>query len=195
VISLNQLPNVITVARILLVLPIVGLILAGEFGWALFVFFAAGMTDGVDGYLARRFGWVSRFGAIADPLSDKALMLGALCALTWQQIIPLWLFVLLMVRDVVIVSGGVTYHYLIGPFRMKPTKLGKGNTLAQILFVLFAMVLMTQWSWLPSWVNVDTFVMTQWVIAGLALLSGGEYVYLWSIKALRGRIDTELEKR
>lgn len=133
---LAQLPNAITLFRIGCVVPVAVLIGSQHYAWALLWFLVAGVSDGLDGYLAKRFGWGSRFGAIADPLADKLLLVLSYGVLTWQGHIPFWLFILVMARDVVIVFGGVIVHLLWGAYGVVPSRLSKLNTLLQIILVL-----------------------------------------------------------
>ena len=87
----RQLPNLLTLLRVVLTLPIAWLLIHGVYGWALWLFALAGVTDGLDGYLARRFGWFSRFGAMLDPLADKLLLVTSYLCLTISGAMPLWL--------------------------------------------------------------------------------------------------------
>ena len=115
---LRHLPNLISVFRVLLVPPVVWLMVQGRYGEALALFVIAGASDGLDGYLAKHFGWVSRFGSIIDPLADKLLLTASFFTLAWLGHLPLWLAVLVIARDLVIVIGGLAYHYLVGKFSM-----------------------------------------------------------------------------
>ena len=87
----RDIPNALCVLRMLLVAPVVWLLLAGEYAWVLVVFFLAGFTDGLDGFLAKRFDWRSRLGGILDPLADKLLMVSSYLTLGWLGLIPSWL--------------------------------------------------------------------------------------------------------
>ncbi len=120
----------------ILVIPIVILLLKKAFGWAMLLFAIAGISDALDGYLAKRFSWQSRLGSILDPLADKLLLISSFIALTWLGLIPVWLTSVVIARDVIIVIGGLAFHYLIGKFEMEPTLISKANTFLQIVLVL-----------------------------------------------------------
>ena len=175
----SDIPNLITVFRFLLVPPLVWLLLNDRFGAALVVFGVAGFSDGLDGFLAKRFHWTSRIGALLDPLADKLLLIASFVTLGWLGWIPVWLVVLVCLRDVVIVAGAVSYHFLIEPLTAEPSLISKLNTLAQILLVL-AVMLNRDIQPLPAlWLDVllySVLVATLW--------SGFDYVWTWSRKAL-----------
>ena len=112
--KLNQIPNIISVIRILLVAPVVYCLLNQQFQVAWWLFVIAGISDGVDGYLARRFNWQTELGATLDPIGDKLLMVFSYLALGWLAQLPIWLVILVILRDVVIVSGTLFYRRLTG---------------------------------------------------------------------------------
>lgn len=175
----NDIPNIISLLRMLLVPPLAWLLWQGEYGFALLLFAIAGITDALDGYLAKRYHWSSRLGSILDPLADKLLLVTAYLTLGWLGEIPIWLVVLVVSRDLVIVAGATIYHYKVGRYDLVPTILSKLNTLAQILLILA--VLLTK-SLLP---------LPHWIISGFAytvlittLLSGVGYVWTWGSRAL-----------
>ena len=105
-------PNVITSLRLLLAIPICIFIYQGNELLALLCFIFAGISDGFDGYLARRFGWESEFGKLLDPLADKCLILSTLLALAYVQLLPIWLVSILLVRDALAVMGSMLYLML-----------------------------------------------------------------------------------
>ena len=175
-------PNALTLLRILLVLPFAVALLATEYRIALVIFFVAAATDALDGFLAREFDWRTRLGAIADPLADKVLLIAAYLMLTLNGVLPYWLFWLVLGRDLLIVSGGLVYHYCIGHFDLQPSLPGKLNTLIQILVALAIMVLLAG---LPMMPRVIEFGIV--LVAVSALLSGGHYLLVWGLKAWRAR--------
>ena len=176
----NQIPNAISILRILLALPLVLVLLDERYALALWLFAIAGASDALDGYLAKHFNWRSRLGAILDPLADKLLLMFAYLSLGWLGDIPLWLVVTVVLRDVIIVLGGLAYHYMIGRFDLTPTLLSKLNTVAQI--VLIIAVLFTH-----SIVTLPQWLITGMIYAVLAttLLSGLSYMVIWGMRALR----------
>ncbi|HEX4911350.1 MAG TPA: CDP-alcohol phosphatidyltransferase family protein [Permianibacter sp.] len=172
--ALRHLPNLLTVLRCLLTVPLALLLLERQFGWALLVFVVAGGSDALDGFLAKRFHWQSRFGAIADPLADKLLLLIGFGVLAAIQVLPWWLFALVLARDILIVGGALTYHWLFGPYPMQPTLLSKANTALQIL--LLTVVLFN----LGLWPMPAPVLMIGIVLVSFSTLSSGlDYVWTW----------------
>lgn len=133
---LRHIPNLLCVCRIFLVLPLLNLLFKGQYAWAFAVFALAGLTDGLDGYLARRFDWRSQLGSILDPIADKLLMVSVFVALAATQLVPPLLAILVIGRDMLIVTGVVYYRIQIGPVTGDATPVSKLNTLMQLLFVL-----------------------------------------------------------
>ena len=127
-------PNLITLARILLVPVVVWAIASGAMLVAFLLFLAAGLSDAVDGYLAKRFGQTSELGAYLDPLADKILIVSIYISLGIAGAIPRWLVILVVSRDLMIV-GAVMLSWLVGsPVTVKPLLVSKLNTVAQIVF-------------------------------------------------------------
>ncbi len=174
----RHIPNLICILRILLVGPVVWLLWHGNFELTLWLFFIAGFSDGLDGYLARRFGWGSRLGGILDPLADKFLMVSVFIMLTLLDLIPLWLAMLVVGRDLIIVGGGLVYNSLFGKVQPQPTAISKLNTMLQLLLVI-AVVSHAGYGW-PNegWViGLGASVMVTTII------SGADYVWAWGRKA------------
>ncbi|HMM67197.1 MAG TPA: CDP-alcohol phosphatidyltransferase family protein [Dokdonella sp.] len=175
----RHLPNLITGFRIVLVWPVFWLISTGRFGSALLLAALAGISDAVDGYLAKHYGWESRLGGLLDPLADKLLLLAGFLALTLIGSVPAWLLSIVIGRDVLIVCGAVAYHNLIGPFDAQPSRLSKLTTLVQILFVLAELLRL---AWVPE---LPGELALLWLTAALTVLSGLHYVLVWSLRAHR----------
>src|SRR4029077_9393945 len=132
-IALN-IPNLITLGRILLVPVVVWAIASGAMWIAFVLFLAAGVSDAVDGYLAKRFQMTTELGAYLDPLADKALIVSIYLTLGIKGLIPGWLVILVVSRDIMIV-GAVMLSWLVGiPIKVKPLLISKLNTVAQIVF-------------------------------------------------------------
>jgi len=129
-----SIPNLITIARILLVPVVVWAIGSREMLAAFLLFLAAGVSDAVDGFIAKRFNMTSEIGAYLDPLADKALIVSIYVALGITEVIPRWLVILVVSRDIMII-GGVLLSWLVGnPVVVKPLLVSKLNTVAQIVF-------------------------------------------------------------
>ena len=136
---LQLIPNVITSLRLLLAIPICISIYQGNELLALLLFIFAGISDGFDGYLARRFTWESEFGKLLDPLADKCLILSTLLALAYVQLLPIWLVSILLVRDALAVMGSMLYLMLFEGRNSESNRWGKhftGWTIALFIITL-----------------------------------------------------------
>ncbi|HYA03164.1 MAG TPA: CDP-alcohol phosphatidyltransferase family protein [Syntrophobacteria bacterium] len=132
-------PNLLTIIRILLTPFLVILLLNGRLKEALIVFVAAGITDGLDGLIARLYRQKSRLGAFLDPMADKLLLATTYVILAYQRLIPNWLAVIVLSRDVCIVVGIIMLHMQNLEVEMRPTLPSKLTTFAQIITVIVAM--------------------------------------------------------
>jgi len=129
-----SIPNLITLARILLVPVLVWAIISGEMQLAFLLFLVAGISDAIDGFLAKRFNMATVLGAYLDPLADKVLIVSIYVALGFVGALPAWLVILVVSRDIMIV-GAVMLSWLIGrPVAIRPALVSKLNTAAQIVF-------------------------------------------------------------
>lgn len=173
---LRHLPNVITAARIALVVPLLWLIVQGHHVAALAVAAVAGASDALDGFLAKRFGWQSWLGSMLDPLADKVLLIGALAALVHIDALPGWLLVVVLLRDVVIVGGALAYHARFGRFTAQPNLMSKLATAAQIFLVLTELARLAGFAALPAGARHGFLT----VVALLTVVSGLHYLLDWS---------------
>jgi cardiolipin synthase len=178
---LSWLPNAITLARMLLAAPLAWLILDGRHAAALGVAAVAGLSDAVDGLLAKRFGWQSRLGALLDPIADKLMLLGCFVALGIRDALPWWLVGLVVARDLVIVGGALAYHRFVGPLVAAPSGLSKVTTAAQIALVLLTLVEGLERVALPDGLESSAVLL----VAALTVASGLHYVLTWGAKARR----------
>jgi cardiolipin synthase len=178
---LHWLPNAISLLRIALVPPILFSILEGQFGLALVLFVVAGFSDGLDGYLAVRFGWSTRLGGLLDPAADKLLITGLFVTLAFAHHIPVWLAAAVILRDVVIVAGAMAYNFLIKPVPGEPTRVSKLNTALQMLFVLFV-ISRAGFGW-PEKISITVLGAA---ILVTVVISGVDYVLSWSRRARAG---------
>jgi cardiolipin synthase len=176
--SLRWLPNAISLFRIALVAPILLLIVEGRYDAALVLFFVAGFSDGLDGYLAKRFDWHTRLGALLDPIADKLLVAGTFLVLVYTNHVPLWLAAIVILRDVVIVGGAAAYNYLVGPVEGEPTRISKLNTALELLFVLFVLS-RAAFGW-PADISITVIGAAVLVTV---VISGVDYVRSWTRRA------------
>jgi len=179
--SLSWLPNAISLLRIALIVPILLLILDGAFGWALALFLLAGFSDGLDGYLAKRFDWHTRLGALLDPVADKLLVAGLFITLAYTQDIPVWLAAVVILRDVVIVAGATVYNFFVRPVQGEPTRVSKLNTSLQLLFLLFVISRAGF-----DWPEPITLTVLGASVLVTVVISGVDYVWSWSRRARHG---------
>jgi len=176
---LRYLPNIITSLRLVAVPPVALLLWFGEYDSALILFALAGVSDGVDGYLARRFNWKSHWGAVMDPLADKLLLVTTAAVLVFKGLLPFWLFVLIMGRDVMLVGGAALYRWWFGPFDVQPSLLGKLSTFIQVLLILSLLVHVA--TGLMSDEQIRFMIFT---CATVTVLSGAHYLFVWVRKAI-----------
>lgn len=179
--NFSWIPNAISLLRIALVVPILWLILHGGFGWALVLFCVAGFSDGVDGYLAKRFDWRTRIGALLDPIADKLLVAACFVALAYLQHIPVWLAAVVILRDIVIVAGATAYNFIVGPVQGEPTRISKLNTALELLYLVFVMSRAGF-----GWPDAITNTILGASILVTVVISGVDYVWSWSRRARSG---------
>ncbi len=176
----RDLPNLISVLRIVLVVPVTLMLWQERFTAALYLFALAGFSDALDGYLAKRYGWTSWLGGLLDPLADKLLLVACYFTLGWLGLLPVWLVAAVLARDIIIVAGATAYHFWIARLEADPTLLSKLNTLAQIVLVLAVVF--------NQAVNIELQVFDNaliYIVACTTLLSGAWYVVSWSRRAWR----------
>lgn len=164
----------------MLTVPFVMLLIEKRFAEALLLFAVAGASDGLDGYLAKRNGWESRLGSILDPVADKLLLVSSFIVLSWLGILPLWLVLVVLGRDVIILVGALAYHYLIGDYDFRPTIVSKINTFFQIVLVLATVLSLSLYP-LPEWLLIRLIE----VVLATTVLSGMDYVWTWGRSAMR----------
>jgi cardiolipin synthase (CMP-forming) len=171
-------PNLITFVRLLLVPVIVYLLLEEMYGAALAIFVTAAASDVLDGFLARLFQQQSYVGAVLDPVADKLMVVCTAVTLTWLQLMPVWVAVAVVLRDVVIVTGFLAYRWWRGHVEMTPTWLGKANT--GLLFGVFTLVLAQA----AGMIDLGRWLLLAYLaLVGSIVASGLHYVWVWSAKA------------
>lgn len=176
--TLRWLPNAISLLRIALIAPILWLIVKNHFDQALILFFVAGFSDGVDGYLAKRFEWHTRLGAMLDPVADKLLVAGTFITLVCTGHVPFWLAAVVVLRDVVIVGGATAYNFIVGPVEGEPTRISKLNTALELLFILFVLS-RAGFNW-PAEITIT--ILGAGVLITV-VISGIDYVWSWTRRA------------
>lgn len=175
----RDIPNIISTARILLTVPIIWLLFEEEYDSALILFIIAGVSDGIDGWLAKHYGWQSRLGSILDPVADKLMLMSSYVALAWVGHIDVGLAVAVLLRDLVIMGGATAYHFLVGSYEMRPNWLSKVNTVCQIVLVVWVLLALALWPVMTQavfWLSVMVWLTT--------VGSGIQYVWQWGRSAL-----------
>lgn len=175
----SDIPNLISFLRIMMVVPIVVLLFREAYAAALLVFLIAAVSDGLDGYLAKRYGWTSRLGSIIDPIADKLLLVSCYVALGWLGHIPMWLTYVVVGRDIIILAGALAFHVLIGRYDMEPSWMSKVNTVAQLVLGLAVVLSLAG---LP--LSADVLGAFVYVVLVTTLMSGVDYVWTWSRRAI-----------
>ncbi|MFM2130419.1 MAG: hypothetical protein RL477_1965 [Pseudomonadota bacterium] len=173
-----NLPNLISLGRLLSVPIVVWAISDGRMMLAFWLFVIAGISDAVDGFIAKRFNYTSELGSFLDPLADKALLVSIYVALGIGGYLPRWLVILVVWRDLLIIGGALLYHTLTQRLKMEPLLISKLNTLAQI--VLAGYVLATQAMDVSHEIAYQVVV---GIVALTTILSGASYVVGWIRKA------------
>ncbi len=176
--TLAFIPNAITITRLGLVFPFLYCLSTADYQVAFYLFLIAGCSDGLDGLLARRFGWTSAMGAFMDPLADKLLIMGSFLVLALVGKVPLWVTALVIARDIIIMTGVATYLKFVGKIAIVPTFISKVNTALQVLFI-FLIVFELSHALLPEWVlPMTTAAMVLTTVASLI-----DYVWRWGWRA------------
>ncbi len=183
--SRRDIPNIITVIRLLLIAPIVLLLLQQSYQWALILFVIAGISDGLDGFLARQYGWTSRFGSMVDPLADKLLMISCFSTLAWLAFVPKWLWLVVVLRDVVIMIGVIVYKRVAGRPEYEPSLISKLNTLLQIILITALLFYLGVYQIPLLWL-----IVLMYLVFLTTVVSFINYVWVWGLRLLRARQQT-----
>lgn len=182
---MRHLPNALTILRFLLIPVLVMLLLQQRHEAAFAVFVVSALSDLVDGVLARRWNARTRFGAIADPAADKLTMLAVALALASQHLLPGWLAVAIVARDLLIVGGAIAYHAVIGRVEMAPSWISKFNTVLEFAALSAAL------ADAAGVLEVSALLQPLFVLVLATILaSGAHYVWVWGRRALGARRGT-----
>ena len=174
--NISQLPNLITISRIAMAPVLILLLKEHQYAASLGVFVVAGISDGLDGYIAKRFDFVSRLGSILDPLADKTLLVSSYVMLTFLDHLPFWLMLTVAFRDLLIIGGFIIYTSMIGSVQMRPSGLSKFNTFMQITLVI--VILAQQAMHLVYAPLVDALI---YAVLVTTVTSGVHYLWIWLV--------------
>ena len=175
---MRHIPNLICLLRIALVWPVAVALREGNNALALGLFTVAAISDGLDGYLAKRFGWTSQLGKVLDPMADKLLLVTVFITAAWLGLVPWWISAAAIARDVMIGLGALIFRLWFGPLQGRPTIISKINTLFQLGY-LVAVMLVAAFGILPP-AMVDALAYIMFITT---VLSGGDYLYQFTRRA------------
>ena len=176
---LKYIPNALTLLRLLIIVPFLMYLYRHEYVIAFYLFIFAGLSDGLDGFLARSFNWQSFFGSFIDPLADKLLIASSFISLALLGVLPWWLVILVFLRDLTISLGVVAwYRFIRRKLDFQPTLLSKINTVVQLTLVTFCLFELAYFEFPPYLLTVlivlTTFTTTITYI---------DYIWTWGRKA------------
>lgn len=167
-----NLPNSLTVLRILLIPFFIGFLTYGRYNWALWTLLIAGATDILDGVIARLANQRTKLGAYLDPLADKLLLTSAFVTLSILHLVPGWVAIVIVSRDLIIVAGTLLLHVTQTPIEVVPTALGKSTTLVQLSYLVVALVYLVY-----RHEDVGQLRLLLVLMLTLTIVSGLQYVY------------------
>jgi len=173
-----NIPNALTLGRILLTPVIVYFILMGQPMQALVFMAVAGLTDMLDGAIAKHFNMRTTVGAYLDPLADKLMLVSCIVCLFYVHEVPLFLFLAVVFRDAIIIGGAALYELVTRRLTMEPTFLSKATTTVQIFYVLLVLLHMAYGF------SEGLMQVIMWLTFGLTVASGVQYMVLWTYKAM-----------
>lgn len=180
-ILLTALPNLISLLRLCLVPLAIWLMLSDRYFIAFWVFISAGVSDAVDGFIAKHFNVRTTLGGYLDPLADKALLTSVYVTLGYEDHIEDWLVILIVFRDVLIIGGAILYQTLTQSLTMQPLWISKINTVAQIALAALLLGL------LGFGIGDDhgTVLFLTWFVAASTVASGLAYLVIWGSRFFR----------
>lgn len=164
-----NLPNYITLLRVILIPFFINLMIYGYYVEALLVFGAACITDGLDGFLARVLKQKTELGAFLDPMADKLLILSAFVTLAIFGKLPVWLVIIVISRDAILTMGGLIIYFMTDTLKVQPSIVGKLTTVLQLTVVTLSLISMSYNS------NFEFMSILLWSTAGITIASGVQY--------------------
>jgi len=185
IMSLKFLPNSITILRILIMPVFVWVLLKEDYLLAMILFWAAGLSDGLDGFVAKRFNLVTRLGTILDPLADKLLMFSAYILLAVLGHIPVWLLLSVAFRDFLLLGGFFIYTSILGPLKVKASLLSKMNTVFQL-----ALIVSVLWQQAGAGILQPLTLALMAVVFVTTVASCLHYIWIWGFR--RVEIDADV---
>ena len=181
---MRHIPNLICLVRLALIWPIATALYGGRYGVVLALLMLAAISDGLDGYLAKRFNWISDLGKVLDPAADKLLLVTVFVESTWLGLVPWWVTAAAVARDVMLV-----YRVWFGPVRGRPTIISKMNTAAQLLYL--ASVMLGAAIGFPPYGVLRALALTVFVTI---VLSGLNYVQAFTRRAWAKVVERQIDR-
>ena len=175
-------PNFLTLLRIASVPFIIILLFNNSYELTLWLFILAGLSDGLDGFIAKRYGCVTKLGTMLDPLADKCLLVASFVMLSYQDYLPFWVTVIVVFRDLIIVGGVLFVTLLIGKIALKPLLISKVNTVAQIFLVLITLLNLAY----PYFMQGIDWSFLFFLVAGTSIFSGLAYIWQGLVLTMHG---------
>ncbi len=166
-----NIPNAITLIRVVLIPFFINLMIYGYYREALLVFVVAGITDAFDGLIARLTGTKTELGAFLDPMADKLLLLSAFVTLVLLGRLPVWLVIIVVSRDAILALGSLVIYIMTHSLKIQPSFTGKLTTVLQLIVVTLSLVLMNYGT------NLGVMPVLQWTTAAVTIVSGAQYVW------------------
>jgi cardiolipin synthase (CMP-forming) len=185
----RHIPNLICLVRLALIWPIATALYGGRYGVVLALLMLAAISDGLDGYLAKRFNWISDLGKVLDPAADKLLLVTVFVESTWLGLVPWWVTAAAVARDVMIALGALVYRVWFGPVRGRPTIISKINTAAQLLYL--ASVMLGAAIGFPPYGVLRALALTVFVTI---VLSGLNYVQAFTRRAWAKVVERQTDR-
>lgn len=178
---LRHIPNILTIARLILIVPFLTFVYQKNYHDAFYTFIIAGSSDCLDGWLARSYHWQSSFGRLIDPIADKLLISSSFISLGLSQFLPWWLVFLVLMRDLTISFGALAWYCFINrEFNFEPTFLSKINTVLQLTLVVVALFELTFFQIFPHFTELLILITTCTTAASYL-----DYVFTWASKVPR----------
>lgn len=178
--KLGWVPNAITIARMVMALPLLWLLMAGHYPEALVLALLAGASDALDGFLARSCDWRSTLGGILDPIADKLMLSVCFFGLWWRGNMPTWLVAIVLSRDLVILIGAYAWWRLIGAFKPAPSFVSKATTALQIALSALVLAHLAGMDFAQAWVPALMLA-----TAAVTVASGCDYMVRYGLRAGR----------
>lgn len=168
-----NLPNLITLSRILIIPFFVNFLVYKYYSYAFAIFLLAGISDGLDGFIARRSKQKTKLGTFLDPMADKLLLTTSFVTLSAIHLIPVWATSIVISRDIIIIIGALMLLLFQDDLKVSPSLAGKATTLFQILYIVLLLLFVVIGK------KLDAIKPVMWIMIGFTIVSGVQYIYLW----------------